>query len=312
MPCELRVETVDGIQFTCVKPSSLTISKCDLNTTNSVLYESFGAAPLMVTVRNTVNILGVDVAAMTADEALSSIESYQQQSDTTLVAFANAHFINCAWRDADFGTLLSRHCLILNDGVGVDLAARVFGSRFPENLNGTDFSPKVLALAAARGWRVALVGSPPGVADAAAEVLTRTFPGLQIVCTAHGFLTDEESMSLADQLNQLDVDLLFVGMGCPRQERWASVYAPLAGVSVVFCVGAFFDFTVGSFPRAPEQLRQWRLEWLFRLGHEPRRLFRRYVVGNPVFLSRVLATRALPPAMRCRFTSPESTRFRVR
>ncbi|WP_299576144.1 WecB/TagA/CpsF family glycosyltransferase [uncultured Williamsia sp.] len=238
-----------------------------------------------------IQLLGVTVDALDHSEALRTVEKLVARPTTDLIAFANAHLLNTAWRNSAYQTALAGHALVLNDGIGVSMAARMYGFEFPVNLNGTDFSPAVLAMAAERGWRVAFIGSPPGVAENAARVLAGRIPGLNVVATHHGFVDDAQSMTVADGWADADIDLLLVGMGCPRQELWAARFSARCGASVTMSIGAFFDFASGTVPRAPELVRDLHLEWLYRLRQEPRRLFRRYVLGNPVFLYRAVLCR---------------------
>ncbi|MBE7191237.1 MAG: WecB/TagA/CpsF family glycosyltransferase [Gordonia polyisoprenivorans] len=245
-----------------------------------------------------IRLLGVTVDALGHSEALDTVEKLVASPTTDLIAFANAHLLNTAWRNPSYQSALAGHALVLNDGVGVSMAARMYGFEFPVNLNGTDFSPAVLAVAAERGWRVAFIGSPPGVAQNAAQILSERIPGLNVVATHHGFVDDDQSMVLADAWAGVGIDLLLVGMGCPRQELWAARFAARCGASVTMSIGAFFDFAAGAVPRAPIYVRQLRLEWLYRLRQEPRRLFVRYVLGNPVFLYRAALGRVRPHPSR--------------
>ena len=123
-----------------------------------------------------VTVLGVPIAALTTSEALAELEAEHAAAEPAWVAFANAHTLNLATAEPGFGDVLRRADLVLNDGSGVAVAARLQGRRFPENLNGTDLSPRVLAIAAERGWRVYLLGARPGVAELARDRLVAQFP----------------------------------------------------------------------------------------------------------------------------------------
>lgn len=203
------------------------------------------------------------------------------------VAFANAHFVNEAARNPAFRSILPQF-MILPDGIGVDIASKLlYGEKFPANLNGTDFVPAFLQAQAAP-LRVALLGAKPGVADKAAQRLSRMTPQHDIHVISHGYFTPEEEVRLLDQLAAAPADLLLVAFGNPAQEKWIARCITPAHARIAMGVGALLDFLAGEVPRAPEAVRRLRLEWMWRLAQEPRRLWRRYILGNPAFLLRVL------------------------
>jgi exopolysaccharide biosynthesis WecB/TagA/CpsF family protein len=180
---------------------------------------------------------------------------------------------------------------VLNDGAGLDIAGRLFGKPFPENLNGSDFNPAILEEAAARGWPVFFLGAKPGVADEAARRLSARIPGLTVVGARDGYFGPEESDEVAREVAATGAGVLMVAMGNPLQETWLSSHLEATGARLGVGVGAFFDFSAGVVPRAPAWMNRLWLEWLYRLLQEPRRMWRRYVLGNPLFLLRVLRAR---------------------
>jgi len=203
-----------------------------------------------------------------------------------MVAFLNAHAANLAWRDRAFAQGLERF-LVLNDGFGIDLASRFhYGRAFPDNLNGTDFLPDYLAATRHR-FRIFLLGARPEVVADAAAALTERFPQHQVVGWRDGYFDLSAEGAIAEQIRRSGADLLLVGMGVPRQELWLARNFEETGCRLGFAVGALFDFLSGRVRRAPLWLRGLRAEWLFRLCLEPRRLWRRYVIGNALFLLRV-------------------------
>jgi exopolysaccharide biosynthesis WecB/TagA/CpsF family protein len=206
------------------------------------------------------------------------------------VAFANAHVVNLAARDEPFRAALGRF-MVLPDGVGVDIGSRLLhGAPFPDNLNGTDFTPAFLAQVG-RPLRVALVGARPGVAEKAAERLRELAPRHAFVVVSHGFFDRRGEVAILDRLRGERPDVLLVAFGNPRQEAWIAEMIGRQHCSLAFGVGALFDFLAGEAPRAPALMRRLRLEWLFRLSLEPSRLWRRYVLGNPAFLARMALQR---------------------
>ncbi|WP_037345327.1 WecB/TagA/CpsF family glycosyltransferase [Sciscionella sediminilitoris] len=233
-----------------------------------------------------ITVLGVPVAAIGREQALARIAELIAEPEPALLAFANAHACNLAARDPGFRALLChRAALVLPDGAGLAIAARLRGRSFPANLNGTDFLPVLLGQAAAHGHRVFLIGGHPGVAERAARCLRAR--GVPIAGTAHGYHAD--GARLAAEVAASGASILLVGMGMPRQEFWLDAHLGASGARLGIAVGAFLDFTAQRVPRAPGWMRRARMEWVYRLAREPRRMFGRYVLGNPAFLLRVVA-----------------------
>ena len=232
-------------------------------------------------------VLGVEILSATTAEAIAWLD---EASAPTFVAFANANLLNIAARDPALRDVLRRF-VILNDGIGVDIAARMLDGRgFAENLNGTDFTPAFLA-DTAHARRIFLLGADAdSVAEAAARLAER-FPRHRIVGHHHGYLSDDDHEAIVDRIKLSGADTLLVAMGNPRQERWIARHGASTGCTLIFGVGALFDFLAGRVVRAPRLVRQARMEWLFRLAQEPRRLAERYLIGNGLFLYRVARQR---------------------
>ena len=163
----------------------------------------------------------------------------------------------------------------------------LFGSAFPQNLNGTDFTPHYLRSTRHR-FRIFLLGSRGNVARRAGKQLTRMCPRHQIVGWHHGFFANGDTAKIAAMIKHANADVVLVAMGNPVQEQWLTANLAATGCRLGFGVGALFDFLTGQAPRAPAWIRTMRAEWLYRLMLEPGRLWRRYLVGNPQFLLRVL------------------------
>lgn len=238
-------------------------------------------------------ILGVAVCTLTGDQALQAVERLAMEGSRQMLAYVNAHTLNLAVRDHDLWGALNRSALVMNDGLGVSLAARMRGERFPENLNGSDFTIQLLELAVVSGWGVFLLGGEPGVAETAADRLVERINGLPIVGTCHGF-TGESDDLLAQRVRDAGAEMLIVAFGSPRQETWIDHNLEATGALVGVGVGAFLDFSAGKVVRAPRWMNILGMEWCFRLLQEPRRLWRRYIVGNPLFLLRAWRDRNRP------------------
>ena len=236
------------------------------------------------------DIGGVAVAVLDRDQALTSMADAIARRRHIKLAFCNANLVNLAANDAPLRRDLAQF-LILADGIGVDIASRLLhGAAFPANLNGTDFTPALLA-ASGRPLRVSLLGGRPGVAGRAAARLAQDFPLHRFQVLGHGFFSPEDEAGLLARLAADAPDLLLVALGNPLQERWIAGKLGPQHCTVAAGVGALLDFLAGEVARAPEPVRRLRVEWLYRLWLEPNRLWRRYVLGNPVFLLRVLRLR---------------------
>ncbi len=237
--------------------------------------------------RRTIGRVAVDV--IDAKTALRKILDAAKAGKPLMIAFCNAHTANIASKSEAMRHALGR-ATVLNDGLGIDLASRaIYGSPFPENLNGTDFVPLLMASATAP-LRVFLLGAEMGVAEAAAANIAQRWPDIAIAGTMHGFVRHDQSEEVLRKIEMSGANVVLVALGQPRQEIWAAEYfSRIAGP--VVCVGALLDFLAGRVPRAPALIRRLRMEWAFRLLVEPKRLWRRYLLGNIAFLGRVFGQR---------------------
>ena len=230
---------------------------------------------------------------LTARELGEEIERLVRGGERALVLNVNAHCLNLCHDDPDLRAFVNDAEVVFCDGAGVMLAARMLGGRIPERITYADWIWQLADLAAARGFSLYLLGARPGVAREAARRLQRRYPDLEIVGTGHGYFDhsagSQENEAVVEEINAAAPDLLLVGLGMPLQELWLMenrhrLYA--AGVALTG--GAVFDYASGRVRRGPRLLTESGFEWLARLLREPRRLWRRYLVGNPLFFLRVL------------------------
>ncbi|WP_374829351.1 WecB/TagA/CpsF family glycosyltransferase [Paenochrobactrum pullorum] len=233
------------------------------------------------------DILGISVVALKWQPALELVARNIHDSVFTRIAWLNAHCANVAQANADYRQALE-HFLILPDGIGVDIASRVLhGSSFPDNLNGTDFVPALLALIK-EPLRVGLLGAKSEDVQRACVALKNHAPQHDVQVIADGFFGDDQEVAILDKLAQFRPHILLVAMGVPRQEMFIANKITTDHCTAVFGVGALFDFQAGRARRAPLWMRKLRIEWVYRLLQEPQRLWRRYLVGNPLFLWHLL------------------------
>lgn len=231
----------------------------------------------------------VHVDVHTAQTAVDFIAGAAAARKPTMVTFANAHTVNVAAQYPEMEKALGQ-ATVLNDGIGIDLGSRfLYREQFPENLNGTDFVPHLLSQPGL-DLSVFVLGSTPEVARRAADHISQNFPTVTLVGYHHGFFGGDDDADICKTIRESGANLVLVGMGQPRQEIWTARHIEKLP-AVVICVGALLDFMAGRVKRAPLGWRRWKLEWLYRLMLEPRRLTGRYLVGNVVFMARILYQR---------------------
>lgn len=233
-------------------------------------------------------VLGVPVVRSEASAVLDVIRGrLAEGGPPATVFFANAHSLNLTCKVPDFRDAMCAATLVLNDGVGLAMAGRLKRRPFPENLNGSDLSPALLRVAAAAGVPVYFLGAKPGVAELAAVRMRESIEGLEVAGVRDGYFSSEEGAVVAADVRASGAGMLLVGLGNPHQELWIAEHLDATGVIIAVGVGAFFDFASGTIPRARTWMNRLGVEWVWRFLHEPRRLGRRYLLGNPLFLLRI-------------------------
>ncbi|MES1952041.1 WecB/TagA/CpsF family glycosyl transferase [Salinisphaera sp. S4-8] len=201
----------------------------------------------------------------------------------------NAHCVNVAVRNRAYRQRLAESDLLLPDGSGMRIAARMAGKQFGDNLNGTDLFPALCERAAKQGLAIYLLGGSPGTAERAAAEMQRRYPGLIVAGTQHGYFSEAEQDQVIARINRARPALLFVGFGVPLQEEWIASHRDALDVPVKLGVGGLFDYYAGNVVRAPQLVRKVGCEWAWRLAQEPRRLAKRYLWGNFAFLAYAFA-----------------------
>jgi len=224
-------------------------------------------------------LLGVPVSVVTEVALLDAVNRAVDSRRPTVFVGLYASLFRGLGTDPRYRGLVARS-ITYPDGQGVVTELRKRGVADAERLATTDVVHPIVRLAARRGWRVGLYGAAPGVAERAAVAVSSGVPGLTIAGAWDGF----SGTPTAAELRAAGVDVLFVALGAGRQERWAYEVAAAAGVPAVLTCGGLFDFLAGDKRRAPYWMQRAGLEWVFRILLEPRRLFRRYLLGNTHFL----------------------------
>lgn len=237
-------------------------------------------------------LLGVRVDALSLDQLLAFLHSCAFQEGREIISYANIHALNIAYRTRWFRDFLLQSRLTFCDGVGLQLAAALTGQRLEHRFTPPDFLDRICETAAQHGWRLYFLGARPGIAGRAASVMRSKYPGLQIE-SHHGYFDmttgGAENSAVVKSINEFHPEILVVGFGMPLQEKWILENCDSLNVKILFPAGALFDYLSGALPRAPRWMTDRGLEWLGRLAVEPRRLWKRYLIGNPLFFMRLAA-----------------------
>jgi N-acetylglucosaminyldiphosphoundecaprenol N-acetyl-beta-D-mannosaminyltransferase len=233
------------------------------------------------------HFFGIDITNTTMDEAVDWMVKRVRNSATAFVAFVNPDCLNIAYGHEKYRQVLSHATRVLPDGIGINLGCRMMGVSLLANVNGTDLFPRLCERAAAEGVSLFLLGAKPGVAETVSRKMQERFPGLAIAGVQDGYFKPEETERVIEEINQSQANILLVAFGAPKQEQWLAEHHDKLKPWVRVGVGGLFDFYSGRFPRAPIWMREIGLEWTWRLLQEPGRMWRRYLIGNPLFLYRV-------------------------
>lgn len=230
----------------------------------------------------------IEVDRVSMRQALDAIEGLVTAGRGGLVVTPNVDHVVIAERHAEFREAYAAAALSLADGMPILWAARLLGSPLPEKVSGSDLLLPLVERAAARRWRVYLLGAGPGVAEEVARRLRQGL-GVDVVGTdAPQVRLDggpDQSLAALARIREARPDLLLLALGAPKQEVWAHRHREALGRAVVVGVGAGLDFVAGRVPRAPRWMSRAGLEWLYRLVREPRRLWRRYLVDDRRFVA---------------------------
>jgi N-acetylglucosaminyldiphosphoundecaprenol N-acetyl-beta-D-mannosaminyltransferase len=235
-----------------------------------------------------INFLNTNFDRMPSSEAIELLLARLLKRQGGRVYYANAHTMVTAAKNPALTEALQNCDLLLADGSGVRWGSALLGKPLVYNLNGTDLVPALCKYGAEKGLSIYLLGAKPGVAEEAAANLTKRYPNLIIAGTQHGYFPPSQTPQVIENIRLARPHLLLVAMGVPMQEIWINQYASqLPGITCMG-VGALFDFMAQRVVRAPYFMRAVGMEWVWRLAMEPNRLWRRYIIGNFIFLTLVM------------------------
>jgi len=232
-------------------------------------------------------LLDIPIANVTRQRALEIIWSSLDGPDISEIHFVNAHCINVAAKDPSYISVLKQSKAVFADGTGIRKAGEKLSHPIVDNVNGTDMFPLICSECKRTNKKLYLLGGKPGVAQKSAE-WANEYVSSDIIAGFHdGFFTEDQTEELLVHINASKADLLLVGMGVPKQELWLHDHLSKLTVPVVMGVGALFDFYSGTVSRSPVWMRKMGIEWVWRLMLEPRRMWRRYIIGNIEFMVRI-------------------------
>lgn len=252
-------------------------------------------------------LFGLSIAAVTLDDALRLADDAITSRRRLLFGAVNAAKIVKLKADEVLRRSLLEADVLLADGQSVVWASRLLGRPLPERVAGIDLFESLLAQGAARGQSVYLFGAKPEVLERVCEVVGERWPGLRIAGSRHGYYAPEESEQIAADIAASGADMLFLGITTPYKEIFLGQHADALGVPVLHGVGGSFDVMAGVVKRAPARWQRWGMEWLYRVVQEPRRLWRRYLVTNTLFLFLLVVERIRRrPAYRDQVTAQDN------
>ncbi len=230
----------------------------------------------------TVSILGMPIRNVTMAEAVRDVSAFFEKRESKIVVTPNAEILKVYIEDPEAKKSLDRADYIVPDGVGVILAAKMLKTPLKEKVAGVELGTNLLIRCAETGKRVYFLGGKPGVAAAAREELLKDYPALQIVGLHDGYFKPDEEGAIIEEINRLNVDMLFVCMGAPRQEHWMADHKDRLKVGVMLGLGGTLDILAKTLKRAPDWMIKLGIEWLYRVVKEPRRIKR--IIQLPFFL----------------------------
>jgi N-acetylglucosaminyldiphosphoundecaprenol N-acetyl-beta-D-mannosaminyltransferase len=242
-----------------------------------------------------IRVLGVKVNLLETSALHHAIEEIITYDVRALVLHVNIHGLNLAYSETWLQNFLNRAQIVFCDGAGVILGARLLGHRIPQRITYADWMWQLAEFCQAKGFTLFFLGSQPGIAERANDHLHSQFPNLKIIGVQHGYFdktqNSPENEAIIQAINLAKPNILVVGFGMPMQELWLKENWDRIDANIALTGGAVFDYISGELRRAPRWMTNHGFEWLGRLLIEPGRLWKRYLVGNPLFLLRLLKQR---------------------
>jgi N-acetylglucosaminyldiphosphoundecaprenol N-acetyl-beta-D-mannosaminyltransferase len=230
-----------------------------------------------------VDFSGIKVDNLSLNEAVSRAEKFIQASDPHLIVTPNPEMIVAAQRDKDLKEIINSAALRIPDGISMVVVSRILGTPLKERVTGIDLMLKIIEICSKNGKKIFLFGGKPGVAEEAAGNLLAGYPGINIVGIHHGY--SENDGEVIRQIKDTKPDILFVGIGAGRQEKWLNKHLKELKVSIGMAIGGSLDVISGKKKRAPRWIQKLYIEWLYRLFTEPGRWKRQLALPKFLYLT---------------------------
>ncbi|MCL2169606.1 MAG: WecB/TagA/CpsF family glycosyltransferase [Defluviitaleaceae bacterium] len=229
-------------------------------------------------------ILGVNFDNISPEDAVERFLGLLDEPVPSVVVTPNPEMVMASRKDADFRKILNTSALVVPDGIGIVMASKLTQSKIMARVPGIDLVMGVMETPKGRAARWVFLGGAPGVADDAKDAMELKFPGLRVVDAHHGYFHGDFEDELIERLRAAKPDIVLVGLGFPRQEKWIEQNKHKIGARVYMGVGGSFDVMSGSLRRAPAIFRKFGLEWLYRLISQPSRIWRQRVLVKFAFV----------------------------
>lgn len=241
--------------------------------------------------KKSISLLGVPVDLFTKAELSAYILNILRSQKRGWVSYINIHTIDVANQSPWYRQFLSDALIRYCDGEGVRFGAYLSGKHIPARFTLSHYIYDLAALAVEQNINIFLLGGTPDVAELSAKRLKELYPTIRLSGYHHGFFSEQENNAVIEKINACQPDILLVGMGVPKQEEWTKENFDKVHAKIIWMGGGFLDTLSGRLKRCPFWLSEHGFEWLFRLTQEPRRLWKRYLIGNPMFVMRILQSR---------------------
>ena len=246
---------------------------------------------------DTANVLGVELALIKLEDVLATIQKAIEGNRRLFISHTNVSGLKIAYEQPWYRDILNSSDIVFCDGMGVILGGRMLGYHIPQRFTLADWMYPLAELAEANKYSLFFLGNPPGAAEKAVLYLKEKFPGLLVSGTQHGYFNkspgDAENSNVVEYINRVRPDILLVGLGMPKQEKWLFENWKSLNVKISITCGALFEYLSGDLKRGPRWMTEHYLEWLARMIISPRRYYKRYLRDNPLFLYRILKQKYL-------------------
>ena len=230
-------------------------------------------------------ILNTYVNALSLDETIAEVEGIIQRGIPTQHVVVNASKVNLMEADEELASIVNNCPLINADGASIVWAAKQLGIPLSERVTGIDLFLELIKLSADKGYKIYLFGAKEEVVTKVKRIFEEQYPDLQIVGYRNGYFSEADEPQIVADMAASGADMMFVAFSSPKKEYWVHKYLNQIGIPFVMGVGGSFDVVAGVTDRAPEWMQNHGLEWFYRFVQEPKRLWRRYIVGNTKFVA---------------------------